>query len=229
MIVLIPTLSDLKDQEFAMARTVAIAWSPRRPLPGIRSYRDAIRESRIAVFANNSCGRASHEWLFRWRFAQSRVAQLGLVPTLAAFVSRSAISTPPRFAINYSVRATLAVFAETHRLRTSDVERDQEGSRKPSLRCYTGITYSIKSVGQNKSFAPVHSAARSVDCADSELVVLVLEQDVDRGERSVTARDILLQVELVRIAQFAWHAVASAKEGRSRSPSARELADYSGS
>ena len=61
----------------------------------------------------------------------------------------------------------------------------------------------------------------------SELVVLVFEQDVERGERSVTARDILLQVELVRIAQFAWHAVASAKEGRSRSPSARELADYS--
>src|SRR4029077_2043830 len=36
----------------------------------------------------------------------------------------------------------------------------------------------------------------------SELVVLVLKQDVERGERSVTARDILLQVELVRIAQF---------------------------
>jgi hypothetical protein len=28
------------------------------------------------------------------------------------------------------------------------------------------------------------------------------EQDVERGERSVTAPDILLQVELVRIAQF---------------------------
>ena len=63
--------------------------------------------------------------------------------------------------------------------------------------------------------------------AGSELVVLVFEQDVERGERSVTARDVLLQVELVRLAQFAWHAVASAKEGRSRSPSARELADYS--
>ena len=35
-----------------------------------------------------------------------------------------------------------------------------------------------------------------------ELVVLVFEQDVERGERSVTARDILLQVELVRIAEF---------------------------
>jgi hypothetical protein len=61
----------------------------------------------------------------------------------------------------------------------------------------------------------------------SELVVLVFEQDVERGERSVTTRDILLQVELVSVAQFAWHAVASAKEGRSRSPSVRELADYS--
>ena len=29
------------------------------------------------------------------------------------------------------------------------VERDQEASRKPSLTCYTGITYSIKFVGQN--------------------------------------------------------------------------------
>src|SRR5262249_1019867 len=38
--------------------------------------------------------------------------------------------------------------------------------------------------------------------AGSELVVLVLEQDVKRGERSVTARDILLQIELVRFAQF---------------------------
>jgi len=134
------------------------------------------------------------------------VAQPGLVPTLAVFASRSAISTPPRFAINYSVRATLAVFAGTHRLRTSDVEREQEVSRKPCLRCYTGITYSIKPAGQNKSFAPAHSGIRPVHRvalgAGSELVVLVFEQDVERGERSVTARDILLQVELVRIAQF---------------------------
>jgi hypothetical protein len=36
-----------------------------------------------------------------------------------------------------------------------------------------------------------------------------------------------VQVELVRFAQFAWHAVATAKAGRSRSPFARELADYS--
>jgi len=44
---------------------------------------------------------------------------------------------------------------------------------------------------------------------------------------AVTASDVLLQVELVRFAQFAWHAVASAKAGRSRSRSARALADYS--
>ncbi len=40
---------------------------------------------------------------------------------------------PPRFAKDYSAPVTLAVFAETHRLRTSDAERDQEESRKPSL------------------------------------------------------------------------------------------------
>ena len=47
-------------------------------------------------------------------------------------------------------------------------------------------------------------------------MAFVFEQDVERGERSVTARDKLLQIELVRFAQFAWHAVALAKEGRSR-------------
>src|SRR5947208_5173277 len=46
------------------------------------------------------------------------------------------------------------------------------------------------------------SAVRPVYCGDSELVVLVLEQDVERGERSVTTGDILLQLELVRGAQF---------------------------
>jgi hypothetical protein len=66
----------------------------------------------------------------------------------------------------------------------------------------------------------------AVHCATSELVVLVFEQDVERGEGSVTASHLLLQVELVRFAQFAWHAVASAKAGRLRSLSARELADY---
>jgi hypothetical protein len=42
------------------------------------------------------------------------------------------------------------------------------------------------------------SAVRPVHCAGSELVVLVFEQDVERGERAVTARDVLLQLELVR-------------------------------
>src|SRR3954470_4469908 len=77
-------------------------------------------------------GRARREWLFRLRFAQSRAAQLDLAPTLAVFAWRSAISTPPRFARDYSARATLEVFLGTHRLRTSDVERDQGVSRKPS-------------------------------------------------------------------------------------------------
>jgi hypothetical protein len=92
------------------------------------------------------------------------------------------------------------------------------------------------------SFAPAHSAVRPAHCAGlgagSELVVVVFEQDVERGKRTVTARESVklrgshapfteLQVELVRVAQFAWHAVASAKEGHSRSRSARELADYS--
>ena len=60
------------------------------------------------------------------------------------------------------------------------------------------------------SFAPAHPGIRPPHSAalgaGSELIVLVFEQDVERGERSVTARDVLLQVELVRIAQFAWHA-----------------------
>ena len=100
-----------------------------------RCHRDAIRDSRITTIPpkNPSVIRAKHEWLFRLRFAQSRVAQLDLAPILAAFASRSVISMPPRFARDYSVRATLAAFAETHLLRTSDAERDQRVSRKPSL------------------------------------------------------------------------------------------------
>ena len=35
----------------------------------------------------------------------------------------------------------------------------------------------------------------------SELVLFVFDQDVERGKRSVTARDILLQVEVVRFAR----------------------------
>ena len=55
-------------------------------------------------------------------------------------------------------------------------------------------------------FALAHSGIRPAHCAalglGSELVVLVFEQDVERGERSVTASNILLQIELVRFAQF---------------------------
>jgi hypothetical protein len=95
-------------------------------------YRDAIRDSRIITTSpTNRCGPARHEWPFRLRFAQNRGAQLGLAPTLAVFASRSAISTPPRFARNCSARATLAVFVETHPLRTSDAARAQIVSRKP--------------------------------------------------------------------------------------------------
>ena len=100
-----------------------------------RSYRDAIRDSRIATTFTNTtlpCGRARHEWLFRLRFAQGRVVQLDLAPTLAAFASRSVISTPPRFARDYSAHARLVIFVETHRLRTADAERDQGASRRPS-------------------------------------------------------------------------------------------------
>src|SRR2546430_8530980 len=98
------------------------------------SYDDAIRDSRIATTSpTNPCEHPRHEWFFRLRFAQSRVAQLDLAPTLAAFASKSVISTPLHFARDYSAHATLAVFAETHRLRTSDAERDQGVSRKPSL------------------------------------------------------------------------------------------------
>lgn len=38
--------------------------------------------------------------------------------------------------------------------------------------------------------------------ASGELVVLILEQDVERRQRSVTAGDVLLDIELVGIAQF---------------------------
>jgi len=74
-----------------------------------------------------------HEWFFRLRFAQSRVVQIELVPILAAFVSKSAISKPPRFAINLSSRATLGVAVETNPRPTSDAECDWEAFQKPSL------------------------------------------------------------------------------------------------
>ena len=83
--------------------------------------------------STNSCGRARHERLFRLRFAQGRVAQRDLAPTLAGFASRSVISRPPRFARDYCAHARLAIFVGTHRLRTSDAEHDHGVSRKPSL------------------------------------------------------------------------------------------------
>src|SRR5207248_9078808 len=58
---------------------------------------------------------------------------------------------------------------------------------------------SICALPARSGIRPGHCAALG---AGSELVVLVFEQDVERGQRSVTARDTLLQVELVRIAQF---------------------------
>ena len=73
---------------------------------------------------------------FRLRFAQGRVAQLDLAPTLAGFALRFVISMPPRFARDYSARAMLAVCAETHLLRTSDAEHDQ-GVFQAILTCYT--------------------------------------------------------------------------------------------
>ena len=92
----------------------------------------AIRDSRIAT-STYSYGCARRELLFRLQFVQSREAQLDLVPTLAASASRSVISTLPRFARDYSARAKLVIFVETHRLRISDAERVQGVSRKPSL------------------------------------------------------------------------------------------------
>jgi hypothetical protein len=81
----------------------------------------------------NSCGRARHEWLFRLRFAQGRVEQLDLAPTLAVFASKSVISMPLRFAKDCSAHARLVIFVEMSPVRTSDAERDQGVSRKPSL------------------------------------------------------------------------------------------------
>ena len=83
--------------------------------------------------STNSCGRATHEWLFRLRFAQGRVAQLDLAPTLAGFASRSVISRPPRFGRDYCAHARLAIFVGTLRVRTSDAEHDHGVFRKPSL------------------------------------------------------------------------------------------------
>ena len=84
---------------------------------GTSTNASCYRDARIATTSpTNPCRHARHEWFFRLRFAQSRVAQLDLAPTLAVFDSRSVISTRPRFAKGYSARAKLAVFAETRLL-----------------------------------------------------------------------------------------------------------------
>ena len=73
---------------------------------------------------------------------------------------------------------------------------------------YLAALPSTRAISQTRVFYVAHPI-RSIptersNCAGlgagSELVVLVFEQDVERGERSVTARDVLLQVELVGIA-----------------------------
>ena len=120
------------------------------------------------------------------QFAQGRVAQLDLAPTLAAFASRFVISTPPRFARDYSAHARLVISVETPRLRTSDAEHDQGVSRKPSLHAIRESR--IASSSRDKMIPSLqliqgirlgHSAALG---AGSELVVLVFEQDVERSE-----------------------------------------------
>ena len=150
------------------------------------------------------------------------MAQLELAPTLAVFASRSVISKRLRFAKDFSAPATLVIFAGTHLPPTSDAERDQVASQKPfedsiresriasspsdKLIDSTGFpavsprglrVYLIASTHFD-SFVPVESGIRPVNCTGSELVLLIFEQDVERGERSVTARDVLLQLELVR-------------------------------
>ena len=95
---------------------------------------------------------------------------------------------------------------ETSRLRISDAEHDEGVSRKPSLHAIreSRIASSlwdkmIPSLQLIQAFGPPTPLPLG---AGSELVVLVFEQDVERGERAVTPRDVLLQVELVRVAQF---------------------------
>jgi hypothetical protein len=138
------------------------------------------------------------------------VAQLDLAPTLAAFASRSVISTPPRFVRDYSAHAKLATFVETPRLRTSDAEHDEGVSQKPSLHAIresriassprdkiidstASRILALRSARPSHrvpphfdSFAPAHSGIRPAHSAalgaGSELVVLVFEQDVERGE-----------------------------------------------
>ena len=91
-----------------------------RPGTNLSCHRDAIRDSRIATTSPpNCCGAVRHEWLSRLRFAQNRGAKLR--PCSHSYRVRFEICNfqrPPHFARDYFARATLAVFVETHRLRT---------------------------------------------------------------------------------------------------------------
>ncbi len=94
---------------------------------------DPIRDSRIAMTsANKPCVDAlGTNRFFDCSSRKAARAKLDLAPTLAVFASRFVISTPPRFAKDYSAPATLAVFVETLRLRISYAARGQGVSRKP--------------------------------------------------------------------------------------------------
>ena len=65
-----------------------------------------------------------------------------------------------------------------------------------------------------QAFDPPISAALG---AGSELAVLVFIQDVEGGERSITTRDVLLQVEVVRFAQFVGRVLSHSSVERGRS------------
>jgi hypothetical protein len=92
------------------------------------SHRDAIRDSRIASLADKThVGALGTNGFFDCGFAQGPhgAARSCSHSCSVRFASRSVISRPPRFARDYSARATLVIFVETHWLRTSDAERDQ--------------------------------------------------------------------------------------------------------
>jgi hypothetical protein len=87
---------------------------------------------------------------------------------------------------------------------TKLLRRDSQRGPLGGTRSAPNASHCLCRVASADSIHLLHSFRRSA-CplgAGSELVVLVFEQDVERGERCVTARDILLQVELVRFAQF---------------------------
>src|SRR6476646_6256535 len=79
---------------------------------------------------------------------------------------------------------------------------DWQNTRRLSGRPTRVLVESFYAVQSGRVFDKKLTRSLQYLGAGSELVFLVLEQDVERGERSVTARNVLLQVELVRIAQF---------------------------